>query len=181
MLKKMRQAGIRWICFGVESGNQHILDKMQKNISIEQIRKAFTLANEAGIFVAGNYMIGHLGETWETALDTINLACEIKQDYASFAIAIPLPGTDIYRWCIEKGIELPPWGKFGSVNSPPIPLNESLNAEQLMALRAMAINHFFKRLSYLLRMIVRFHPIAVTKDFMRMYFALRREKHENRF
>ena len=180
-LKKMRHAGIRWICFGVESGNQQILDKMQKNISIEQIRKAFALANEADLFVAGNFMIGHLGETWETAMDTINLACEIKQDYASFAIAIPLPGTDLYRWCIEKGIRLPAWGKFGSVNSPPIPLNDSLNVEQLMALRTMAINRFFKRPSYLFRVLTRFRPFAVARDFHKMYFAVRREISESRF
>ncbi|MDP3096781.1 MAG: radical SAM protein [Syntrophales bacterium] len=180
-LKKMRQAGIRWICYGVESGNQQILDKMQKNITIEQIKKAFVLANEAGLFVAGNFMIGHLGETWETAMDTINLACKLKQDYTSFAIAIPLPGTDLYQYCIKKGIKLPVWGKFGSVNSPPIPLNDSLNAEQLIALRTMAINRFFKRPSYLLRMITRFHPIAVAMDFLKMYFALRRERHEYRF
>lgn len=38
-LKKMRQASVRWICFGVESGNQEILNRMFKNISIEQIKK----------------------------------------------------------------------------------------------------------------------------------------------
>ena len=35
----MRQASVRWICFGVESGNQEILNRMFKNISIEQIKK----------------------------------------------------------------------------------------------------------------------------------------------
>ncbi len=60
-LKKMREAGIRWICFGVESGNQRILDSISKGITIEQIKNAFNKANDAGLYVAGNYMIGHLG------------------------------------------------------------------------------------------------------------------------
>jgi len=180
-LKKMREAGVRWICFGVESGNQHILDKMQKNITIDEIRNAFRLSREAGLFIAGNFMIGHLEETWDTAMDTINLACELDQDYTSFAIAIPFPGTDLYKHCIEKGIKLPRWGNFGSVNSPPIPLNDNLKADQLMELRRIAVSKFFKRPSYLLRMLKRFNMWAVSIDFARMYIALRKEQKEKRF
>jgi hypothetical protein len=125
-------------------------------------------------------MIGHLEETWDTAMDTINLACELDQDYVSFAIAIPFPGTDLYQHCLENGIKLPSWGNFGSVNSPPIPLNDSLNAAQLMGLRRIAVSRFFKRPSYLLRMFRRFNAWAVFVDFARMYLALRREQKENR-
>jgi len=180
-LKKMRLAGFRWICFGVESGNQRILDIMRKHITVEQIKKTFRLTREAGLYAAGNFMIGHLGETWDTALDTINLARSLDQDYASFAIAIPFPGTDLFRHCIDKGIELPPWGKFGNVNSPPIPLNDSLNAEQLMALRRLAVSRFFKRPRYLFRMLLRFKARAVIGDFLRMYSALQRERKARRF
>src|SRR4030042_1140579 len=144
-LQKMRKAGIRWICFGVESGNQYILDRMKKNTTVAQKKNAFKKSREAGLFIAGNYMIGHLGETGETAMDTIRLACDLDQDYASFAIAIPLPGTELYQYCLEQKIPLPVWNDFGSVNTPPIPLNESLKAEQLMNLRRMATKKFFAR------------------------------------
>jgi len=179
-LKRMREAGVRWICFGVESGNQHILDKMGKNITIKQIREAFSLSNAAGLCVAGNFMIGHLEETRNTAMDTINLACELEQDYVSFAIAIPFPGTDLYQYCLEKGIQLPVWGKFGSVNSLPIPLNDNLDAGQLIDLRRIAVARFFKRLSYIFRMFRRFNVWAVFVDFTRMYLALIKERLQNR-
>ena len=129
-LKKMREASVRWICFGVESGSQEILNRMHKHITIEQIKKAYALSREAGLFIAGNFMLGHLGETRETAMDTIRLACELDQEYASFAIAIPLPGTELYNHCLDKDIPLPPWNDFGSVNTPPIALNESLNSRR---------------------------------------------------
>lgn len=180
-LKYMREAGIRWICFGVESGNQAILNRMGKNISLIQIREAFRKANEAGLFVAGNYMIGHLGETYETAIDTINLACELKQDYASFAIAIPLPGTELYQHCINNNIKLPAWSGFGNVNSPPIPLNESLNAQELIELRRLAVNRFFKRPLYILRMLYRFNALVVFIDFIKMYFVLKNEIKQKRY
>lgn len=175
-LRKMRRAGVRWICFGVESGNQDILDRMGKRITVEQVRKAFRLAREAGLFIAGNFMIGHIGETRKTALDTINLAVELDQEYASFAIAIPLPGTELYDYCIDSGMQLPAWNDFGNVNTPPIPVNAGLGAAELIALRNLAVNRFFKRPGYFLRLLVRMKPFNVIADFVHMYFALRRER-----
>lgn len=179
-LKKMRMASMRWICFGVESGNQEILNRMFKRISLEQIKKAYAASREAGLFIAGNFMIGHLGETWDTAMDTIRLACELDQEYASFAIAIPLPGTELYQHCIDKGIALPPWNDFGSVNTPPIPLNEALGTEELRQLRDLAVNRFFKRPGYILKLLYRMRALNVMVDFVKMYFAIRAEKARNR-
>lgn len=180
-LRKMRRAGVRWICFGVESGNQAILDRMGKKITVGQVRTAFRLAREAGLFIAGNFMIGHIGETRATALDTIDLACELDQEYASFAIAIPLPGTELYDYCIDSGMQLPAWNDFGNVNTPPIPVNRELGAAELVALRSLAVNRFFTRPGYFARLLVRLRPFAVIADFARMYFALRRERRANRF
>lgn len=180
-LLKMRKAGFRWIFFGVESGCQQILDIMHKNITIQQIRDAFKKSNDAGLYVGGNFMLGNLGETSDTVMDTINLACRLKQDYASFTIAIPFPGTELYQHCIDKGIKFPSWNEFGSVNSPPIPLNDGLNAERLIELRESATNRFFKRPTYLIKMLIRFHALSVIRDFVKMYFALRKEIKEKRY
>lgn len=179
-LQKMRQAGVRWICFGVESGNQAILDRMYKRVTLDQIRKAFVMAREAGLFIAGNFMLGHLGETWESAMETINMACELDQEYTSFAIAIPLPGTELYQHCLDNNIPLPSWNDFGSVNTPPIPLNETLSADDLLRLRDIAVNRFFKRPIYLFRVFTRMHFFSVLRDFVRMYLAIRKEKAEKR-
>ena len=179
-LRKMRRAGIRWICFGVESGNQAILDRMHKNITLDQIRAAFDMARAADLYVAGNFMIGHIGETRPTAMDTIRLACQLKQDYTSFAIAIPFPGTELYQHCLDQGIKLPPWNNFGSVNTPPIALSPKLDAQTLMELRDTAVNHFFKRPLYVLGLLWRFKATMVLGDFLKMYFAIRREKRAKR-
>jgi len=180
-LYKMRQAGVRWICFGVESGNQEILTRMHKHITIDQVRRAFRLARDAGFYIVGNFMIGHVGETEESARDTIRLACELDQDYASFAIAIPLPGTELYRHCLDNGIPLPSWNDFGSVNTPPIPLNATLGSEDLVRLRQEAVAAFFKRPAYIFGLLRRLRAIRVLRDFAVMYLALRRERAEKRF
>ena len=105
----------------------------------------------------------------------------IKWIVISFAIAIPFPGTDLYQYCVDDGINLPKWGNFGSVNSLPIPLNDSLGAVQLMKLRRIAVSRFFKRPAYLFRMFRRFNALAVFSDFARMYLALQRESRAQRF
>jgi anaerobic magnesium-protoporphyrin IX monomethyl ester cyclase len=181
LFKKMRKSGIRWICFGVESGNQKILDLMHKNTTIEQIKNAFAAANKAGLFVLGNFIFGTLGETWDTAMETIRLACEMKLDYAAFSLAIPLPGSELYQYCLESNIKLPSWNSFGNVNSPPIQLNDSLEVNKLLKLRRLAINKFFIRPSYILRMLFRFNAIVVMRDFIKMGMAVREEIRQKRY
>lgn len=180
-LKKMREAGVRWICFGVESGNNEMLKRMHKNITVDQVHRAFQMARDAGLFIVGNFMIGHIGETEASARDTLRLSCELDYEYSSFAIAIPLPGTELYDHCLENNIPLPTWNDFGNVNTPPIPLNESLGVAVLLQLREESVNAFFKRPVYLFRLMWRLSAYRVLRDFVKMYLALRREKAEERF
>ena len=179
-MKKMREAGVRWVFFGIESGNQEILNRMDKNITLKNIHEAIEITKEAKLFIGGNYMIGSIGETRETAMDTINLACELDQDYASFATAIPLPGTELYKYCQENNVTLPTWNEFGNINTPPIPINKNLTTSDLIELRDLAVNRFFKRPSYILKLLVRMKTFVVINDFIKMYFAIRKEKAEKR-
>ncbi len=180
-LEKMRQAGFRWICFGVERGNQQILDRMGKHISVAQIKRAYELARRAGLYIVGNFMIGHIGETHESACETIDLACELDQEYVSFSIAIPFPGTELYEHARKRGVEIPSWNGFGNVNTPPIPLNDALGVEALKSLRNLAVNRFFRRPRYIGHMLWHMNPLAVTRDFLSMYWAIRSERKAGRF
>ncbi|HSP06047.1 MAG TPA: radical SAM protein, partial [Acidobacteriota bacterium] len=46
VLRAMKEAGCNFIGFGVESGNQEILNKTKKGITLEQARKAFALTQQ---------------------------------------------------------------------------------------------------------------------------------------
>ena len=104
MLKNMNQAGCKVIFYGIEFGNQKILDDCGKRISLQQIYKAIDLSKKAGISPTGNFMIGYPTETKETIEDTINLAMELDLDFCSFSIVTPFPGCELFDYCKKNGL-----------------------------------------------------------------------------
>lgn len=103
LLKLMRRAGFWEIFYGVENGNQAMLDRMHKGITVGEIRRAFRLTREAGIKTEASFIIGLPGETPETVTDSVRLWRELKPDWCSFSRAIPFPGTDLEREVRAKG------------------------------------------------------------------------------
>jgi radical SAM superfamily enzyme YgiQ (UPF0313 family) len=100
----MRQAGCIRSAFGVESGNQEILDSViGKQLTLEEVRAAFKAAKKVGMETIGFFMIGLPGETEETMDETIRFAIELDPVVANFSMATPFPGTEMSRTVKEKG------------------------------------------------------------------------------
>ena len=91
------------IGLGVESGDQAVLDRMQKRITVDQIRETFRNCRRAGIKTAANWMIGNPGDTRESIRKTVKLVKEIKPDTFRLGYAVPLPGTELCRMARENG------------------------------------------------------------------------------
>jgi anaerobic magnesium-protoporphyrin IX monomethyl ester cyclase len=104
LLGRMKRAGCIRSAFGVESGNQEILDSViGKQLTLEQVRAAFKAAKDVGMETIGFFMIGLPGETEETMEDTIRFAIELEPVVANFSMATPFPGTEMSRIVKEKG------------------------------------------------------------------------------
>lgn len=104
LLAAMYDAGCRGVAYGIESGNQQILDLMKKNITLEQIRDVVKWTKEAGINILGYFMLGMLGETKDTIRQTIALAKELALDSNDFNIVAPFPGTELYDASLKRGL-----------------------------------------------------------------------------
>lgn len=98
----MKKAGCHTVKFGVESGDQRILDNIQKGITLEQTKEAFRAAREAGMKTHGHFMLGCIGETKETLQKTIDFAKEIKPTTVTFNVFTPFSGTPVYNMVLEK-------------------------------------------------------------------------------
>jgi radical SAM superfamily enzyme YgiQ (UPF0313 family) len=104
VLGAMKRAGCIRTAFGVESGNQAILDTVvDKHLTLDQVRAAFRAAQNVGMETIGFFIIGLPGETEETMEDTIRFACELDPVVANFSIATPFPGTQMYETVKAQG------------------------------------------------------------------------------
>lgn len=107
VLREMKAAGCNFVGFGVESGNQEILNKTKKGITLEQVRKAFALTQELGINCEKPYWIlGLPGETMDTIEKTIEFSMELHANSkfpGNSAFAVPYVGTEIHQIAMKNG------------------------------------------------------------------------------
>jgi anaerobic magnesium-protoporphyrin IX monomethyl ester cyclase len=103
MLQLMHRAGCWMISWGIESGEQAMLNRMRKGISLEQVRQALTWAKQAGIMNWGYFIIGLPGETPASIRRTIDFAKSLPIDLVLFHIAAPHPGTPFFFEVVENG------------------------------------------------------------------------------
>ncbi|MDD5634304.1 MAG: radical SAM protein, partial [Candidatus Omnitrophica bacterium] len=103
-IQLMKQAGCYAIKLGIESGNNDILKRIRKNITIENALKACRIIKKHGIELHVFYMIGFPEETEETLLDTINAIKSTKCDRVIYSIFTPYPGTEAFDICKAKGL-----------------------------------------------------------------------------
>lgn len=103
LLKAMKKAGCWSIHFGVESGSQRLLNLIQKDITLDQIKRAFKAARRAGIQTKAFFMLGLPTETRADSLATIQFAKELDPDAVQFTITVPYPGTKLYELAKTDG------------------------------------------------------------------------------
>lgn len=97
----MRRAGFRLVLFGVESANQYTLDKLNKNLKVEDVKRGAKWASEAGLDVHLTFMFGYPWEGKEEIANTVKLARELlAKGHASTlqcTMTIPYPGTPLFK------------------------------------------------------------------------------------
>ncbi|WP_207691164.1 B12-binding domain-containing radical SAM protein [Desulfonema limicola] len=97
ILSWMRKAGCSQISYGVESGSEKNRKFFNKNITIDQVKNAFSLTQKYGILARAYFIYGCPGENDDTINETIDLIKEIKPLSTIFYILDIFPGTALYE------------------------------------------------------------------------------------
>lgn len=156
LFEKMYASGCYRVAFGVESGEQKIINNIRKGIVIEQVRKAFRMAKEAGLETAAYFMFGLPGDTEETMRKTIDFAKELDADIAKFDITIPLPGTPLYSQLKQGGyITAKSWSAYNFHNTDSVYIHPGLDWNTIDRYYRKSYRDYYLRPSYIFRRILR--------------------------
>lgn len=103
----MGKAGFRFILYGMESGNQKTLDRLDKGTKEADAIVGPMMARNAGLDPHITIMLGYPWESYEDAKRTIEIAkYAFKKGYyetMQATIVIPYPATPLWKECKEKG------------------------------------------------------------------------------
>ena len=148
LLSLMAQANCKIISYGLESGNQRLLDLIEKGITLEQIKKAVNLTKKVGIDIRASFILGLPTETREESLRTIKFARELGIDQVRFALATPFPGTKLWEIAQTQGaLDTSDWQRFslmaGYSKGLPCYVPEGRDPKELAKLQRRANLMFF--------------------------------------
>ena len=154
LLSQMWKAGCRTLLFGVESGNQKILDNVQKGTKVGQAKRAFKTAKDIGMHTIASMTLGMPGENKTTIDETIGFAKRVNPDYALFSLATPYPGTKFYELASKMGlIRIKDWTHFTLLT--PVIETVDLTLRELQDTQREAFKEFYLRPNYLFKQLSR--------------------------
>lgn len=151
LLKVMAQAGCTSLYLGIETGDQAMQKKIQKNINLEKAKKVIAAAQRYGMNPHGFMMIGMPGETEVEIKNTINYIRSVQLSGLVFGAAVfqPYPFTTAYLQGLASGlIKEDYWLKFAENPTPSFKYlcwNEHFTTAELMRWRKKVNNSFYFR------------------------------------
>lgn len=152
LLQTMKDAGCITIFMGVESADQQMLEKMNKNITVTKTENAFKLARKVGIRTIASCVIGMPEDTHKSINQTIDFVKKLNPNYALFSLATPYPGTRFYNETFKKNlIKIKDWSKFTLID--PVLETIDCSSQELRKIQKKAFLKFYLRLGYLIRQV----------------------------
>jgi radical SAM superfamily enzyme YgiQ (UPF0313 family) len=151
MLDKLKRAGFNWLAFGIEAANDRVLADVDKRYEIEQVYDTIARVKAAGINIIGNYIFGLPEDDLDSMRETLDLALELRTEFAKFYSAMAYPGSQLYRQAIANGWPLPEtWSGYSqhAVDTLPLP-TKHLRSGEVLKFRDHAFKEYFAHPAYL--------------------------------
>ncbi|MCB4790359.1 MAG: B12-binding domain-containing radical SAM protein [Elusimicrobia bacterium] len=190
LIENMESAGCTDMNFGIESGVQRLLNCVNKNIKLEEVKKIIELVKKRSkINASGLFILGLPGERYEDSLETIRFAKALPLDMAQFSILTPYPGSPLFNDLARKGeidtgikkdgsIDVSVWERYSLYISYtkkiPIWTTKEQTGEGLKYLQKKALRSFYLRPRTFWKQLKRIDMIdifKITKVFISTFLA----------
>jgi radical SAM superfamily enzyme YgiQ (UPF0313 family) len=178
LLKLVREAGIKWLCLGIESGDRNIrLEVSKGKFQDVDIKKIVEQIHANDIEIMGNYIFGLPGDSIDSMQTTLNLSKELCTSGWNAYTAMALPGSKLYKDAIDKGLNIPKKYEefsFHSYETLPLP-TEHLTPAEIVKFRDNAFDEYHSNSLFLERIEKRFGEVAVNSIRKMLKFKLKRK------
>jgi hopanoid biosynthesis associated radical SAM protein HpnJ len=107
-IRSFKDNGLRLFLVGYESGNDEILTRIKKGVTMDEMRRFTKDCSKAGVVIHGTFILGLPVETRQTIENTIQFAKELDVFSLQVSLAAPYPGTELYEqarlngWFVKK-------------------------------------------------------------------------------
>jgi radical SAM superfamily enzyme YgiQ (UPF0313 family) len=163
----MAKAHCRTLMFGIESGSQKMLDRLNKEQTLAEVASAVANAKAAGIeIVHGFFVVGSPDETVEDLKATFDFAARLPLDTFGFNRLCVYRGTPLWHEYVKRGLvnDANDWYKYFKCSAID---PTCLPGEVIHAVRSAGLRRLFayKLLRYpvqtfrLLRRFLRYMPV----------------------
>ena len=143
VLAIMKQAGCWEISFGLETGSDELLRKMDKAARVEKSEEAVKWTAAAGIRTKGLFMLGYPGEDRATIQLTKDFVRRIPMNIMNLTKFTPYPGSPVYRELYGTNIRDDHWEKMNGMNFVWAP--EGISVEELDREYQNVLVSFYRR------------------------------------
>ncbi len=168
-LELMRKAGVYRVMFAVETASGRLQKLMRKEMDFTKLERAVRKADELGMMVHGNFIIGLPTETPEEARRTVRYAERSRIDTVGIYRAIPFKGSDLYRIAAEQGVPVPEGESTLSFWDPQVNLSRTPTAE-LNRLKKDAYRRVYLRPERIVRLVRKLPNRRVLFPFLFRFF-----------
>jgi len=155
MLTMMRQSGCWQVLYGLESGDDRVLESLGKKNTVAMNRQAVQWARQAGLRVRADFLVGSPAETPESLRKTLEFAKELDIDFAHFNKFVPFPGTEFYRQLIAQGYQFDFSGSSSTLDHDALLyVPPAISVAEYQRFLDRSYKDFFLRPGYLLKRLL---------------------------
>lgn len=172
LAKLMHKSGCNLVSLGIESGSQEILDKIGKNITLEQAENAVKVLKKAGIKTYNYFVIGLPWETKEHIEKTIEFAKKLDSDFASFYTAAVLPPSKLYYYVKENNLEQENESFYTNTYYYPGVKTHYLSKAEILKLHKKAMKEYYLRPIFIIKKIFSVQSFTEIKNYFKSGMAL---------